>query len=233
MLSSLAMNATLSDPKPAASKPKKSYTSLADSQLTWPHYIFQWICIKLIHLYTVLNYDLRILGKENQPKGFQSYIVACNHVSSLDPPLVSVALCYQPISYMAKMELFEKPLLRYYNILMSSFAVNRDKLELSTIKTALKVLKHGKWSLGIFPEGTRQKDGTVSAPKKGVAYFAKTAWKPVLPLAMVHIPQPNGKKTKIEVRIGRLIPPEEDMDALAEKIQNTIAELAETARREA
>lgn len=227
------MNTTLSDPKPMAPETKRpSYTTLKDSQLTWPHYIFQWISIKLIHAYVLFKYKLRIRGKENQPKGFQSYIVACNHISSLDPPLVSVALCYQPISYMAKMELFQTPFLRYYNILMSSFAVNREKLELSTVKTALKVLKHGKWALGIFPEGTRHKDGTAGEAKKGVAYFAKVAWKPVLPLAIVHIPQPTGK-TKIEILIGKLIPPEEDMDALSAKIQNTIAELAEQARREA
>ncbi|HEY9687290.1 MAG TPA: lysophospholipid acyltransferase family protein [Coleofasciculaceae cyanobacterium] len=221
------MNTVLPDSKSTSRKSEKArYNTLTDSQLEWPHWVYQWICIKLLEIYLRLRYDVRIYGKENQPKGFQSYIVACNHTSTKDPPLVSIALDYQPIAYMAKLELFRTPILRLYNWAMSTFAVNREKLELSTVKTALKVLKHGKWALGIFPEGSRQKDGQLGEAKRGVAYFAKTAWAPVLPLAVVHSTPPKGKK-RLEVRIGKLIPPEKDMDALTLKIQNAIAELAE------
>jgi 1-acyl-sn-glycerol-3-phosphate acyltransferase len=130
---------------------------------------------------------------------------------------------------MAKMELFETPALRAYNWAMSSFAVNREKLELSTVKTALKVLKQGKWALGIFPEGTRNKEGTVQSAKKGVAYFAKMANVPVVPLGIVHSVK-NGKKT-IDIQIGNLIQPEDDLDALTAKIQTTIEALVEEARQ--
>lgn len=210
---------------------KPNYTQLTDAQLQWPHWVYQWICIQLIHIYVSLFYTLRIHGRENKPKEWKPCVVACNHISSLDPPLVSVALDYMPISYMAKLELFEKPLMRLYNWLMSSFAVNREKLEISTVKTAMKVLKHGKWSLGIFPEGTRKKDGTEDGggAKKGVAYFAKMGKVPVLPLAMVHSVQANGRK-RIDIQIGKLIPPEDDIDAFTEKIQKTIQAMADETR---
>ncbi len=206
-------------------KPEK-YTELTERQLTWEHYIYQWISIQLIWIYVSLRYTLKIHGRENTPKEWMPCVVACNHLSSLDPPLVSVALNYRPISYMAKKELFEKPLMRIYNQLMSSFAVNREKLEISTIKTAMRVLKHGKWAVGIFPEGTRNTDGSISTPKKGVAYFAKMAKVPVLPLGMVHSVDKNGKK-RIDIRIGTFIPPQDDIDALSDAIQDAIQALIE------
>ncbi len=214
----------------------RNYAQILDNQLTWPHMVAQTICITLIWIYCLTRYRLEIKGQENRPKGFQSYIAACNHTSSLDPPLVSVALFYQPISYMAKAELFEGFWWRTYNWLMASFSVNREKLELSTVKSALKVLKTGKWALGIFPEGGRKKDGSImNEPKRGVAYFATSAKVPVLPLAIVQTPPPEGKKgkTRINVRIGKLVPCNPDMDAMAVEIQQAIQALVEQAQQDA
>lgn len=226
---SMAATSTKS-PSETNTEKKAKYSQLTDDQLKWPHWVYQWISIRLLELYYrfYLGNTIRIHGRENVPKEWFPCIMACNHSTSLDPPLVSLALLYRPIAYMAKIELFETPFLRLYNWCMSSFAVNREKVELSTIKTALKVLKHGKWAVGIFPEGTRKKDGGVmESPKKGVAYFAKTAKVPVLPLGIAHTVK-NGKKM-IDIEIGTLIPPEDDMDALAEKIQTSIKALVEKA----
>lgn len=208
---------------------KNKYSTLTDNQLKWPHWIFQWLSIQTLHIYYRLTHRIRIFGRENVPKEWFPCIMAANHATSMDPPLVSIALNYRPISYMAKMELFQTPGLRLYNQAMSSFAVNREKLELSTIKTGLKVLKHGKWAMGIFPEGTRNKEGTVQSAKKGVAYFAKAAQVPVLPLGIAHSIK-NGKKT-VDVKIGTLIPPEDDLDSLTAKIQSAIETLVEEARQ--
>jgi 1-acyl-sn-glycerol-3-phosphate acyltransferase len=208
---------------------KTKYSTLTDDQLTWSHWVYQWISIQLLRIYYSLSNRIRVFGRENMPKEWFPCIIAANHTSSKDPPLMSIALDYRPISYMAKMELFQTPALRLYNWAMSSFAVNREKLELSTVKTVMKVLKHGKWALGIFPEGTRNKDGTVQAAKKGVAYFAKAAQVPVLPMGIVHSVK-NGRKT-IDIVIGTLIPPEDDLEALTQTIQGTIESLVEQARQ--
>lgn len=207
-----------------------SYTQLSDSQLEWPHMFYQWLCVRIMEVYFRLFYKMRVIGRENKPKGYHAYVVACNHVSSLDPPLVSFALDFQPISYLAKIELFEKPLMRLYNWGMSSIGVNRSKLEVSTVKSALKVLKHGQWALGIFPEGTRQKSGEVAQAKKGVAFFACAAKVPVLPLGIV-LEEKNGKK-HMEVRIGQLIPYEPDMESLNTKVEAAIRELVNQTKQE-
>jgi 1-acyl-sn-glycerol-3-phosphate acyltransferase len=223
------MAATSIKPSKTTEPEKKAkYSQLTDEQLKWPHWIYQWISITTLYLYYrfYLGNTIRVWGRENVPKEWFPCIMACNHSTSLDPPLVSIALLYRPISYMAKIELFDTPIMRLYNWCMATFAVNREKVELSSIKTALKVLKHGKWALGIFPEGTRKKDGGVmESPKKGVAYFAKAAKVPVIPFGIAHTVK-NGKKV-IEVEIGTMIPPEDDLDALTEKIQSAIKALVE------
>ncbi|MEM0950846.1 MAG: lysophospholipid acyltransferase family protein [Cyanobacteria bacterium P01_H01_bin.74] len=212
--------------------PQWNYTQVTENQMKWPHWVLQWICVQLVKTYTRLNYKLTILGRENLPKDWIPCVVAANHSSNLDPPLVSVALEYRPIAYMAKQELFEKPLMRYYNWMMSSFAVNRERLELSTVKTALRILKHGKWSLGIFPEGTRSEDSTtVGQPKKGVAYFAKAAKVPIIPLVIVHhtVTDKNGQPKKaITIKIGQLIPPDTNLNRLSETLQQTLQSLADS-----
>ena len=210
--------------------PKRNYAQLEDSQLKWPHIFYQWVVVTSLKIYCNLRYKMVVEGVENCPKDWQPMVVAANHVSSLDPPLVSVALHFRPISYLAKKELFENNYwMRLYNIAMASISVNRAKLELSTIKSTHKVLKSGKWALGIFPEGSRQKGiETVGEAKKGVAYFARSGKVPVLPLGIVHIPASPRKR--VHVCIGPLIPYEEDLDAFTEKIQSSIAALVERAK---
>ncbi len=206
-------------PQPAGDKP--AYNKLEDSQLGWPHIVVQWLVIKLTRLWLAVCYHHRVHGLENKPKGFQSYIVASNHVSMKDPLIVAASLDFQPIAYMAKIELFKHPLAIAFFRATAAFAVNREKLELATVKSALKVLKHGKWALGLFPEGTRKKEPSATGEaKRGVAYFAQAAKVPVLPVGFVI------KGRHIAVCVGQLIPPEGDLDDLTARIAQAIADLS-------
>jgi 1-acyl-sn-glycerol-3-phosphate acyltransferase len=201
-------------------KTQKKYSELSPSQLGWFHILLQWLSVRILRVYFGLRYGLKVSGREHLPKKWIPMIVASNHISMLDPPLVSVALDFRPISYMAKVELFENFWMRSYNWAISAFAVNREKMELSTVKTVLRVLKEGQWALGIFPEGTRRQDEApaVADTKKGVAYFAKTAKVPVLPLGIHN----NGKR--IMINIGPLIPfADQDLETLAGAIREGMA----------
>lgn len=214
----------------ADKKEAQKYTQLSDDQLNWLHIVFQWLNIRLVSLYFRWKYDFHVHGREHKPKGMQSYLVACNHVSSNDPPMVGVAIDFQPLSFMAKVELFEKYWMRTYNWWVATFAVNREKLELSTVKSALKVLKHGKWALCIFPEGTRNKEGKIGEAKRGIAYFAQSGKSPIMPMSITHTePSVPGGKTRVDIRIGPMIPydPNTNLDELTLKVQNAIAALIE------
>ncbi len=171
-----------------------------------------------------LVYRLEVQGKENIPKT-SDFIVAANHLSTLDPPLIC-AIMPQGVAYMAKKELFNNIFLRWWLDWLGAFAVDREKLGVSTIKT-VKALKSTNWVLGIFPQGTRQEAGEVSNITKGFASLAKTTKCGILPIGItgtqeVHRWPFTGK---IIVRIGKVIPCSNDVNEMVDKWGKSIEEL--------
>lgn len=123
----------------------------------------------------------RVFGAENVPaRG--PLIVACNHRSYLDPPLMG-SLCPRRISYMAKKELFAIPLLSPVIRALGAYPVDRAGSATSAIRRSLDVLESGG-AVGIFPEGTRNRDGSVP-PQTGVALLASLGKAPVVPACIV------------------------------------------------
>ncbi|MBI1857911.1 MAG: 1-acyl-sn-glycerol-3-phosphate acyltransferase [Candidatus Melainabacteria bacterium] len=145
-------------------------------------YYYLVIFLFLTPFYRLL-FKIKVKGKENIPKDKKTYIVMPNHISNFDPPLVSVALRI-PIAYMAKIELFQVPVLRELIYSLSAFSVNREKVELSTIKFAGEILKKG-WHVGMFLEGTRSKiSGKLGYPNIGPAYLALKNKVQILPVGI-------------------------------------------------
>lgn len=119
----------------------------------------------------------RVSGAANVPMD-GPLIVACNHLSYLDPPIMG-CLCPRRIRYMAKKELFEMPVLGTMIRALGAYPVDRHGSATAAIRRSLSVLEAGG-AVGIFPEGTRNRDGTV-APQTGVALLASLAKAPVVP----------------------------------------------------
>lgn len=119
----------------------------------------------------------RVYGTQNVP-ATGPLIVACNHVSYLDPPLLG-SLCPRRISYMAKKELFVIPILGGVIRALGAYAVDREGSATAAIKRSLQVLQAGG-AVGIFPEGRRNLTGD-TPPQTGVALLAALAQVPVVP----------------------------------------------------
>lgn len=121
----------------------------------------------------------RSYGAERVPLS-GGVIVAANHASYLDPVALGVA-CPRPISYMAKAELFDIPVLGSAIRAVYAFPVNRGKKSSTTaaIKTSVELLRSGR-AVGIFPQGTRVPQGE-GDPRAGVALLASLAGVPVVP----------------------------------------------------
>lgn len=137
-------------------------------------------------VYTIskLMYNVKIEGKENVPKT-NRLIFAGNHVSYLDPPMISLAT-RKTIAYMAKQELFQdkrKKLLRFLVHILGAFAVNREKPEIATFKT-VKSIFNTSWSLGIFPQGRIIEAHEISDLHKGFVTFAKKFKADIVPVAI-------------------------------------------------
>jgi 1-acyl-sn-glycerol-3-phosphate acyltransferase len=125
-------------------------------------YFFGWCFFRL--MYTVY-FRWRIYNSERVPlKG--GVILAANHASFLDPPLVGSALNRQ-INYMARASLFRYPgvgwLLRHWN----AVPVDRDGGGAAGLKAILERLLAGG-AIILFPEGTRTKDGKLQPARSGI-----------------------------------------------------------------
>jgi 1-acyl-sn-glycerol-3-phosphate acyltransferase len=146
-----------------------------------------------------------VRGRENIPLAGGA-ILAPNHISHLDPPLVGSAV-KRPVNFMAKRELFSVPLLGKIIRRTRAFPISRDRADREALKKAYQLLAAGEL-LVMFPEGTRSPDGRLQAAEPGFALIAAKAGVPVIPIALIGANRvlPKGsifvRPGKIKVRIG-------------------------------
>ena len=206
-------------------KERRSYTKREASEYNVWRRLFLFLVTKIGYMIRFkLVYRLKVYGKENIPKD-NSYIVAANHLSTLDPPLIC-GIMPRPVGYMAKQELFEIKFLRWWLDWLGAFAVNRDHLGASTIKT-IKALKQTEWVLGLFPQGTRCAPGTIGDVNKGFINIAKLTKSGILPVGITGTDEVKywPFTGNIVVRIGKIIPYDGDVDDMIQQWIKQIEEL--------
>jgi 1-acyl-sn-glycerol-3-phosphate acyltransferase len=142
-------------------------------------------------------YRLRAKGKENLPEG--GFVLACNHVSSVDPWVLGMPLWPRRfLLFMAKSELYWPPL-KYALNGVGAFPVRRGQRDVQAIETAVQ-LARDRHVVTMFPEGTRRTKGLVkrfeARPRSGAARIALEAGVPLVPAAV--------KGTDQLLRLGRL-----------------------------
>ena len=211
----------------AKEKQKKNYTKRDVSDFTENKYKFQlfarFVVLKLV---LPLFYKIEYLGRENIPTD-RNFIVAGNHISYFDPVLAG-EIVNQPLAYMGKIELFEKPIAAAIMDGLGCFGVNREKLEVSTIKTALNIFKTDRWRLGIFPQGGIRRNGKIEKINKGFAAIAKQMKTDILPLGIVGCEEYNWnplKRKQIKVTLGEPISYNQELDAIFDEWGQKVAAL--------
>lgn len=135
--------------------------------------------IVLVRAFVSLFYGLARRGLQNVPQT-GPLVVACNHVSSWDPPVVGVAI-NRKLEFMAKRELFEKPLPAAALRGLRAFPIDRQSTDLGAIKEALRRLGQGR-AIGVFIEGTR--NAAAGTAFDGAAYLAARSGARLLPAAI-------------------------------------------------
>lgn len=124
---------------------------------------------------------MRVYGGENMPKT-GPVIVACNHVSFFDPPVLGSA-SPRRIQYMAKEQLFRIPVLGPAIRAVGAYPVDREGSATAAVKRSVEVLRQGG-VIGIFPEGTRNLSGGAEV-RGGVSLLASLGKAPVVPARLV------------------------------------------------
>jgi 1-acyl-sn-glycerol-3-phosphate acyltransferase len=126
-----------------------------------------------------LGFRLRTYGRENLIEDGPA-ILASNHASFLDPPLVGVC-CRKDVYFLARKSLFEKPIIGPILAQLNTVPVDRDRGDVGAIRAMIKLLKSGNRVL-VFPEGTRSKDGNLQPARAGVGLLIAKSLAPVVPV---------------------------------------------------
>lgn len=136
-----------------------------------------WLSAVLIRFVFRINGGLDVKDTDNIPvKG--GVIIAPNHISYLDPPLIG-AVMPRRATFMARKGLFNIPLLGFF-IKYFALPVDREKPHPSTIKEIVKRLKNGELFV-IFPEGKRSESGKLQEGKRGTGTIARLSNAVIVP----------------------------------------------------
>lgn len=139
--------------------------------------------------------------KDRLPEG--NYVLVGPHRTWWDPIYFALAASPKEFSFMAKIELFKNPILRWILTHAHAFPVDREKPGPSVIKTPVKYLKNTDLSLIMFPSGTRHSEDL----KGGAVLIAKMAKVPIVPAVYQGPLSFSGllKRKKVTIRFGEPI----------------------------
>jgi 1-acyl-sn-glycerol-3-phosphate acyltransferase len=163
-------------------------------------------------------------------------IIAANHCSYLDPPLVGVA-CQRAIHYLARKSLLDIPVLGPILPQLNVIPVDQKNADRSALMGAIRVVKNGGAVL-IFPEGSRSWDGDLQTAQPGIGMIVAKTGAPVVPVRVFGTFEtyPRGatlpRLSSIKVAIGKRLTfsdadfvPNKDYAACSRSIMNAIGRL--------
>lgn len=186
------------------------------------YYLSKWIVYGLARVY----FRIRLKNPENMPRRGK-LLLASNHVSHLDPPLIGCC-CPRMVFHMAKVELTKVGFLRSYMQSIGTILVDRKRGR-QAVEQAIDRLDQGACVV-IFPEGTRSRDGRMLKGHPGAAMIAIRSGCPVLPCAIIGSEKAMTKGThfikpvKVEIRYGK--PFTIDYDGDKDRIPRAVLENA-------
>jgi len=207
---------------------KRNYAKRETKEYNFLTEVFQWFSVWVFTMpYILLFYRVKVEGFKNLKKGV-SYLVAPTHSGYLDPIVTSYAT-QRPIAYMAKKELYDKPILGPIIVALGTFAVNRQKLEIATIRTAQAIMKTNHWLISMFPQGTRDSVKEITQITPGFAYLARMAKAQILPISITGTDKfskiPFGGK--IVIKIGAPFEPSKELADTMQAWCNAIKDLGD------
>lgn len=199
---------------------------------------FYWSVWRITHHLFGALFGVKVIGLENIP-ATGAIVVASNHQSYFDPPLVGMTI-NREVHFFAKKELFDIPGLRWLITRLNSIPVRRgvyDPLSLSKVEKALG----DGGGLLMFPEGTRGDGEVFLKPKAGVGLIARRYGAAIVPTYVYRSNKAMEAlilRRGIRILFGEPILPDEiakyddnkhGYRLLAEYVMEKIGELKETA----
>ena len=151
------------------------------------YYIF-W---RLFRIVFATYFRWRIFNPERVPLT-GPVILAANHASFLDPPLVGAALA-RPLNYLARDTLFPVPLVGRLLRLWKVVPVDRQGGGAAGLRAIVERLLEGGAIL-LFPEGTRSRDGKLQPARSGIGLVVIKSNAPVIPARLLGTFEAYGRR---------------------------------------
>jgi 1-acyl-sn-glycerol-3-phosphate acyltransferase len=155
-------------------------------------------------------------------------ILISNHFTLSDPIRLAF-VAPRPIHFMAKQELFDSPIKRFFLQSLLAFPVYRKQADMHSLKQAMVVLEKNH-IFGIFPEGRRSLTAELDSLEKGAAFLALRCDAPIIPIYS----DPDWKKHgRVRMIVGETIHPNQiaqqfagrSVDSVTEAIRDSMQEL--------
>ena len=122
---------------------------------------------------------------ENVPTEYP-FIIVANHESYIDPVIIKeIFESYRKkcVFYLTKIESYNSPIKRYFFNSVGTIPLDRQKKDIQALNSAVEKLSEGE-IIGLFPEGTRSRDGKLHTGKTGAVRLALIAKCPMLPIGI-------------------------------------------------
>ena len=159
-------------------------------------------------------YRVRVEGLEHIPTDGPA-IISPNHRSFFDSPLV-MAMAPRPVIFLGKAEYMDRTTTRFLFPAIGMVPIKRDakRASMAALQTAAELLDDGRL-VGIYPEGTRSRDGMLHRGHSGVAHLAIMSDAPIVPVGIIGTEQvqpigstfPRPFRPPITIRFGEPIHP--------------------------
>ncbi len=180
--------------------------------------------------------DVEFINAENVPPDGEGIILATNHMSRADIPILYMTPGRHDVMALVAHEYRRFPPFRWILETSESIWIDRDVADFSAMRAAIEVLRKRGFALGIAPEGTRSKSGMLLQGKPGVVLLAERARTPVVPVAIagsenVFRALGHFRRAKVTVTYGKpfVLPPiarddrEDSLQELTDEIMCRIA----------
>ncbi|MDD4849404.1 MAG: lysophospholipid acyltransferase family protein [Gemmiger sp.] len=164
------------------------------------------IFLPIVWLVWHILWRIRVIGRENLVKG-RGFVIACNHISDLDPVYIVLAWFGRRMRILAKQELFQNPVVAFVLSSFGAVPIARGKGDTGTLERVVEECKNGTGLL-IFPEGTRSKTGEIGPLKSGAFVVAGQAGVDMVPCRILYN-TPNGRMKlfcRVRICFGKPIP---------------------------
>jgi 1-acyl-sn-glycerol-3-phosphate acyltransferase len=199
---------------------------------------YYWFCYHLIRLLGRVFFRLRVVHRERMIN-HGPVILASNHESYLDPPLVG-SVADRAIFFLTRKTLLAGPFFGWLLPKLNVIPVDQEGNDRRALKALIRILKAGEGTL-VFPEGERTLDGHLRPALPGLGFVIAKTFAPVVPMrifgAREALPRGSGRVRfcPITVVVGEPIyftaadlrPPGRDLYLrLSQRVMDAIAALS-------